>query len=177
MVAIPEFAAGAMENWGLVTYREVDMLIDANASSKQLQRVAEVVIHELAHQWFGNLVTMEWWSDLWLNEGFATWMETSVCAQLYPDWAMWEQFITDMQGHALQLDALRSSHPIQVRRLGRSWHSHTLTDGLTLGPDRARRRGGAGFRCHLVLQGRRRRPHGAGRRRRGGVHGRPPRVL
>ncbi|KAJ1461785.1 peptidase family M1-domain-containing protein [Pelagophyceae sp. CCMP2097] len=114
MVAIPEFAAGAMENWGLVTYREVDMLIDAAASSKQLQRVAEVVIHELAHQWFGNLVTMEWWSDLWLNEGFATWMETSVCAHLHPDWAMWEQFITDMQGHALQLDALRSSHPIQV---------------------------------------------------------------
>mmetsp|Transcript_2069 Transcript_2069/g.6264 ORF Transcript_2069/g.6264 Transcript_2069/m.6264 type:complete len:925 (-) Transcript_2069:12-2786(-) len=115
MVAIPEFAAGAMENWGLVTYREVDMLIDKKtASSRQLQRVAEVVIHELAHQWFGNLVTMEWWEDLWLNEGFATWMETGVCAELYPEWSMWEQFITDMQGRALQLDALRSSHPIQV---------------------------------------------------------------
>ncbi|KAH8053780.1 metalloaminopeptidase [Aureococcus anophagefferens] len=141
-VAIPEFAAGAMENWGLVTYREVDMLVDLKtASSRQLQRVAEVVIHELAHQWFGNLVTMEWWEDLWLNEGFATWMETGarasaasgsderptnrraslfadgarqVCAELYPEWSMWEQFITDMQGRALQLDALRSSHPIQV---------------------------------------------------------------
>ena len=115
MVAIPEFAAGAMENWGLVTYREVDMLIDKKtASSRQLQRVAEVVIHELAHQWFGNLVTMEWWEDLWLNEGFATWMETGVTHELYPAWSMWEQFITDMQGRALQLDALRSSHPIQV---------------------------------------------------------------
>ena len=128
-----------MENWGLVTYREVDMLVDLKtASSRQLQRVAEVVIHELAHQWFGNLVTMEWWEDLWLNEGFATWMETGarprrlsgkptnrraslsadgarqVCAELYPEWSMWEQFITDMQGRALQLDALRSSHPIQV---------------------------------------------------------------
>ena len=115
MVAIPEFAAGAMENWGLVTYREVDMLVDEKtASSRQLQRVAEVVIHELAHQWFGNLVTMEWWEDLWLNEGFATWMETGVTNDLYPSWSMWEQFITDMQGRALQLDALRSSHPIQV---------------------------------------------------------------
>ena len=115
MVAIPEFAAGAMENWGLVTYREVDMLVDeAGASSRQLQRVAEVVIHELAHQWFGNLVTMAWWDDLWLNEGFATWMETGVCARLHPEWSMWEQFIQDMQGRALDLDALRSSHPIQV---------------------------------------------------------------
>lgn len=115
MVAIPEFAAGAMENWGLVTYREVDMLIDSEtASSRQKQRVAEVVIHELAHQWFGNLVTMEWWQDLWLNEGFATYLETGICDKLYPDWSMWEQFITDMQGRALSLDALRSSHPVQV---------------------------------------------------------------
>ena len=114
MVAIPEFAAGAMENWGLVTYREVDLLIDESASSRQRQRVAEVVIHELAHQWFGNLVTMAWWDDLWLNEGFATWMETGITASLYPEWKMWEQFITDMQGRALDLDALRSSHPIQV---------------------------------------------------------------
>ena len=114
MVAIPEFAMGAMENWGLVTYREVDLLIDAAASSRQRQRVAEVVIHELAHQWFGNLVTMAWWDDLWLNEGFATWLETSITDNLYPEWKMWEQFIIDMQGRALKLDALRSSHPIQV---------------------------------------------------------------
>ena len=115
MVAIPEFAMGAMENWGLVTYREVDLLIDdATASSRQLQRVAEVVIHELAHQWFGNLVTMEWWDDLWLNEGFASWTQTLALDALFPDWGMWTQFICDDQSTAMRLDAMRTSHPIQV---------------------------------------------------------------
>lgn len=115
MVAIPEFAAGAMENWGLVTYREVDLLIDpAKASSNQKQRVCVVVTHELAHQWFGNLVTMAWWDDLWLNEGFASWAENWASSQLYPQWQMWDQFVTGHLSGALRLDALRSSHPIQV---------------------------------------------------------------
>eukprot|EP00658_Telonema_sp_P-2_P051077 TRINITY_DN390_c0_g1_i1.p1 TRINITY_DN390_c0_g1~~TRINITY_DN390_c0_g1_i1.p1 ORF type:complete len:926 (-),score=306.71 TRINITY_DN390_c0_g1_i1:329-3106(-) len=115
MIAIPEFAAGAMENWGLVTYRTVDLLIDAaTASSSQKQRVCSVVTHELAHQWFGNLVTMEWWDDLWLNEGFAAWMQNFAADHLFPEWKLWEQFIHTDQGSALKLDALRSSHPIQV---------------------------------------------------------------
>jgi len=115
MVAIPEFAMGAMENWGLVTYREVDILIDeAKASSQQKQRVATVVAHELAHQWFGNLVTMQWWDDLWLNEGFASWTENYATDSLFPDWLMWEQFTIDAQNAALNLDSLRTSHPIQV---------------------------------------------------------------
>lgn len=114
MIAIPEFAAGAMENWGLVTYREVDLLIAQGASRKQMQRVCIVVTHELAHQWFGNLVTMQWWDDLWLNEGFASWCENYMADLIYPDFAMWDQFTSDSQAAAMRLDSLRSSHPIQV---------------------------------------------------------------
>eukprot|EP01059_Diplonema_ambulator_P017204 TRINITY_DN29182_c0_g1_i1.p1 TRINITY_DN29182_c0_g1~~TRINITY_DN29182_c0_g1_i1.p1 ORF type:complete len:879 (+),score=398.09 TRINITY_DN29182_c0_g1_i1:60-2696(+) len=115
MIAIPDFAAGAMENWGLVTYREVDLIIDpAKASSSQKQRVAIVITHELAHQWFGNLVTMAWWDDLWLNEGFANWMQTFTADSIFPEWCIWESFVTNEQTSALRLDALRSSHPILV---------------------------------------------------------------
>lgn len=115
MVAIPEFAMGAMENWGLVTYREIDLLIDEKkASSQQKQRVCTVVAHELAHQWFGNLVTMEWWDNLWLNEGFATWMQNFAADFLYPSWQMWDQFALGAQARAMSLDSLKTSHPVQV---------------------------------------------------------------
>jgi len=115
MVAIPEFAAGAMENWGLVTYREADLLIDpVTASNSQKQRVCTVVCHELAHQWFGNLVTMEWWDDLWLNEGFASWAENYASHEIYPEYQMWDQFCSGALQTALVLDGMLSSHPIQV---------------------------------------------------------------
>ena len=92
-VAVPDFEAGAMENAGLVTYREVALLLDpATASLAQKKRVAEVVTHELAHQWFGNWVTMKWWDDLWLNEAFATWMAFKVVDAWNPDWRMWLEF-------------------------------------------------------------------------------------
>lgn len=100
---------------GLVTYRVVDLLLDKdNSTLDRIQRVAEVVQHELAHQWFGNLVTMDWWEGLWLNEGFATWMSWYSCNEFQPEWKVWEQYVTDTLQHALSLDSLRSSHPIEV---------------------------------------------------------------
>ncbi len=114
MLCVTEFAAGAMENWGLVTYREVDLMIGDDASSQQRQRVAIVVAHELAHQWFGNLVTMEWWNGLWLNEGFAAFMEHFCVDSLYPEYKIWDQYTTDAFGAAQRLDSLRSSHPVIV---------------------------------------------------------------
>ncbi|MCJ1471818.1 Aminopeptidase 2 mitochondrial [Lambiella insularis] len=115
MAAIPDFSAGAMENWGLVTYRVVDLLFDEKTSGASMkQRVAEVVQHELAHQWFGNLVTMDFWDGLWLNEGFATWMSWYSCNKFFPEWKVWESYVTDTLQGALSLDSLRSSHPIEV---------------------------------------------------------------
>ncbi len=115
MIALPDFASGAMENWGAITYRESCMLVDPdNTSLHSKQYVAMVVCHELAHQWFGNLVTMEWWTDLWLNEGFASWIEYLAVDKLFPDWHMWTQFIGDEQEAALRLDALEHTHPVEV---------------------------------------------------------------
>jgi puromycin-sensitive aminopeptidase len=112
-VALPEFEAGAMENAGLVTFREVALLLDpATASLAQRKRVAEVVTHELAHQWFGNLVTMRWWDDLWLNEAFATWMAYLVVDAWRPEWRMWLDFDKG-KAAALALDALASTHPVR----------------------------------------------------------------
>lgn len=115
LLAIPDFAAGAMENWGAITFRETLLLYDEKRSSTRTrQLIAEVVSHELAHQWFGNLVTMKWWNDLWLNESFATFMATKFVDKLYPKWAMWDQFADDTVNTALRLDSLKSTHPIDV---------------------------------------------------------------
>lgn len=115
LIALPDFAAGAMENWGAITFRENLLLYDPkNSSTHTQQLIAEVVSHELAHQWFGNLVTMEWWNDLWLNESFATFIGTKMVDKLYPEWGMWEQFVEDSMNNAMEMDSLESTHPIDV---------------------------------------------------------------
>lgn len=115
LIAIPDFAAGAMENWGAITYREATLLIDyQHSSTANKQRVAIVIAHEVAHQWFGNLVTMEWWSDLWLNEGFASYIEYLAVDHLFPKWQIWAQFVYLDMGVALKLDSLANTHPIEV---------------------------------------------------------------
>jgi len=115
MIAIPDFAAGAMENWGAITFREAILLYDPKKSSTRTkQYIAEVISHELAHQWFGNLVTMKWWNDLWLNESFATFMATKIVDKFYPEWDLWDQFLDDAMLQAMSLDSLRNSHPINV---------------------------------------------------------------
>lgn len=115
MIAVPDLAAGAMENWGLVTFRLVQLLYDEAASGVSTkERLAEYVTHELAHQWFGNLVTMDFWDGLWLNEGFATFMSWFACHSFHPEWKVWQKYVTGDLQEALSLDSLRSSHPIEV---------------------------------------------------------------
>ena len=115
LIAIPDFSAGAMENWGAVTYRETALLIDPEkSSSANRQRVVVVIAHELAHQWFGNLVTMEWWTHLWLNEGFASYIEYLAVDHIFPEWQMWSQFLTEDHGRALELDGLANTHPVEI---------------------------------------------------------------
>ncbi len=115
MIAIPDFAAGAMENWGAVTFREKELLVDDDHTPFiTKQRIAEVISHELVHQWFGNLVTMEWWTHLWLNESFACYMAYLVVDKLHPQWNFWTKFILQEQSYALSQDSLQTSHPIEV---------------------------------------------------------------
>jgi puromycin-sensitive aminopeptidase len=112
-VGVPDFEAGAMENAGCITFREVALLLDeATAPLSVQKRVAEVITHELAHQWFGNLVTMVWWDDLWLNEAFATWMAYKVVDAWRPEWRIWMDF-EGGKGAAMLLDSLHAAHPIR----------------------------------------------------------------
>ncbi len=114
MIAIPDFEAGAMENFGAITYRETDFLIDEkHASVDAMQRVAQVVAHEMAHQWFGDMVTMQWWNNLWLNEGFATWMENKPVAAWHPEWHVPEQEAVSLNS-TLALDSQAVTRTIRA---------------------------------------------------------------
>ena len=114
-VAIPDFSSGAMENWGLITYRERCLLVDpATTSQSGREIVATVVLHELSHQWFGNLVTMRWWDDLWLNESFANVMEYVATNALFPEWEIWNTFITTEGLGALRRDAIAGVQAVKT---------------------------------------------------------------
>jgi puromycin-sensitive aminopeptidase len=113
LIALPDFAAGAMENLGAITFREAVLLIDpAESTQAELQRVADVVAHELAHMWFGDLVTMKWWNGLWLNEAFATFMELAAVDAFKPEWERWVAF-TNERSAAFAVDSLASTRPIE----------------------------------------------------------------
>ncbi|XP_070794866.1 leucyl-cystinyl aminopeptidase isoform X1 [Pituophis catenifer annectens] len=114
LVALPDFQAAGMENWGLITFRETALLYDNNTSSAiDKKRVTAVIAHELAHQWFGNLVTMEWWNDLWLNEGFATFMENLAMKIVFPDLYTDDIFL-NLQFKTMEKDSMNSSHPVSL---------------------------------------------------------------
>jgi aminopeptidase N len=114
-VALPDFSSGAMENWGLITFREVALLAHPQTTSISSRRyVASVIAHELSHQWFGNLVTMQWWDDLWLNESFATLMSFIALDHLHPDWNTWLDFTLDETIQALRRDCIDGVQPVKV---------------------------------------------------------------
>ena len=114
-VALPDFAAGAMENWGLITYREVALLADPEKTSVSNKHyIATVIAHELSHQWFGNLVTMKWWNDLWLNESFASLIEYTATNALEPTWDMWLDFASGESVYALSRDSLAGVQSVQI---------------------------------------------------------------
>jgi aminopeptidase N len=114
-VALPDFSSGAMENWGLITYREIALLADpATTTVASKQYIATVISHELSHQWFGNLVTMKWWNNLWLNESFATLMEYIAVDAIHPEWNAWLDFATHESILALRRDAIEGVQAVQV---------------------------------------------------------------
>ena len=114
LIALPEYASGAMENWGAITFREISLLIDENSSVMNKRRVTSVLGHEIAHQWFGDLVTMSWWNDIWLNESFATFMEALMTDSLYPSWNVLSDFLQQETVGAMLGDSLENTHPIEA---------------------------------------------------------------
>ena len=131
MIALPDFEAGAMENFGAITYRETDLLLDDHASVGAQKRVALVVTHEMAHQWFGDMVTMQWWDNIWLNEGFASWMENKPIEAWKPEWKFTQQVVADNQT-TLNLDAQHTTRTIRAKAETPS-EINEMFDGISYG--------------------------------------------
>lgn len=130
LIALPEFEAGAMENLGAITFREEMLLLDKKRKSvEEERRISSVVAHEMAHLWFGDLVTMKWWDDLWLNEAFATWMSVKAVDFVRPDWRSWEDF-TYSRLHAMKIDELISTRPIHAE-VKNPLEAIEMFDGIT----------------------------------------------
>ncbi|XP_044046067.1 aminopeptidase Ey-like [Siniperca chuatsi] len=133
-IALPDFSAGAMENWGLITYRETALLYNPAVSSNgDKEWVATVISHELAHMWFGNLVTMRWWNDLWLNEGFATYVSYLGANYAEPTWNMKDLIVLNEIIGVMAVDALASSHPLSSKEedILKPEHISQLFDSIT----------------------------------------------
>ncbi len=114
LIAVPDFANGAMENWGAITFREIYLLLDEKSSTTMRRQIAEIIAHELAHQWFGDLVTMKWWNDIWLNESFATFMSYKAMDAIFPEWKVWLEYMLYAFNSAFSTDGLKVTHPISV---------------------------------------------------------------
>ena len=114
LIGIPDFEAGAMENFGAITYRETELLVEEDGSVGSKKRVAVTVAHEMAHQWFGDMVTMQWWDNLWLNEGFATWMENKAAQQWHPEWKF-DLDAADDLNQTLNYDAVPATRTIRAK--------------------------------------------------------------
>jgi puromycin-sensitive aminopeptidase len=133
MIAIPDFAFGAMENLGAITYRETALLVDpSQASQAELVRILDVIAHELAHMWFGDLVTMKWWDGIWLNEAFATFMEMKATDAMRPEWKRWLAFGATERPWAYGTDALASSRPVEFEVMSPD-EANEMFDSLTYG--------------------------------------------
>ncbi len=137
LLAIPDFAAGAMENWGAITFREVELIADPKGTSTATkQRIAEVVAHELAHQWFGDLVTLSWWDDTWLNESFATFMSYKAMENVLPEWDAGSKYLDQEVSRGFSSDNFAASHPVNMH-VGDASHAASMFDDISY------RKGGA----------------------------------
>ncbi len=133
LIGIPDFEAGAMENFGAITYRETALLVDEKTGAvNSKKQVSSVIAHEMAHQWFGDMVTMQWWDNLWLNEGFATWMQDKAAAAWHPEWKFPQDVAGSVQS-TLNLDAIRTTHPILAKDTQTPAQIAELFDGITYG--------------------------------------------